>query len=78
MKSYLKIDHVGKTFVRGGRHSEVLNDVTLGIEQGQPPCERAHQPAEPRAPGLPLAAFEHLCLQRLASLAMSYSMGAGG
>ena len=35
MKSYLKIDHVDKSFNRGARETEVLKDVTLGIEQGE-------------------------------------------
>ncbi len=35
MKSYLKIDHVDKTFNRGSRETEVLKDVTLGVEQGE-------------------------------------------
>jgi nitrate/nitrite transport system ATP-binding protein len=32
---YLKIDHVDKTFKRGGVESEVLKDISLIIEQGQ-------------------------------------------
>lgn len=35
MTSYLKIDHVDKTFVRGAFATEVLRDITLGIEQGE-------------------------------------------
>jgi nitrate/nitrite transport system ATP-binding protein len=35
MKSYLKIDHVDKSFNRGARETEVLKDVTLGVEQGE-------------------------------------------
>ena len=32
---YLKIDHVDKSFVRGTAETEVLKDVTLGIEKGE-------------------------------------------
>jgi nitrate/nitrite transport system ATP-binding protein len=35
MTPYLKIDHVDKTFVRGPFATEVLRDITLGIEQGE-------------------------------------------
>jgi nitrate/nitrite transport system ATP-binding protein len=35
MTPYLKIDHVGKAFVRGSTESEVLTDITLGIEKGE-------------------------------------------
>jgi nitrate/nitrite transport system ATP-binding protein len=35
MTPYLKIDHVNKSFRRGSAETEVLNDVTLGIEQGE-------------------------------------------
>jgi nitrate/nitrite transport system ATP-binding protein len=35
MASYLKIDHVDKTFVRGAFTTEVLRDITLSIEQGE-------------------------------------------
>ncbi len=35
MKSYLKIDHVDKSFSRGSRETEVLKDVTLSVEQGE-------------------------------------------
>jgi nitrate/nitrite transport system ATP-binding protein len=34
MTSYLKIDHVDKTFARGGRETEVLKDITLTIAKG--------------------------------------------
>jgi nitrate/nitrite transport system ATP-binding protein len=35
MTAYLKIDHVGKTFSRGSSQTEVLTDITLGIEKGE-------------------------------------------
>ncbi|MFZ5691169.1 MAG: ABC transporter ATP-binding protein [Pseudomonadota bacterium] len=35
MKSYLKIDHVGKTFNKGTHATEVLSDITLGVEKGE-------------------------------------------
>jgi nitrate/nitrite transport system ATP-binding protein len=35
MSSYLKIDHVDKTFTRGSQQTEVLKDVTLTIAQGE-------------------------------------------
>jgi nitrate/nitrite transport system ATP-binding protein len=35
MSSYLKIDHVDKTFTRGSQQTEVLKDVTLTIEQSE-------------------------------------------
>jgi nitrate/nitrite transport system ATP-binding protein len=35
MTSYLKIDHVDKSFNRGSRETEVLKDVTLSIESGE-------------------------------------------
>jgi nitrate/nitrite transport system ATP-binding protein len=35
MTPYLKIDHVDKSFNRGSRETEVLKDVTLGVEQGE-------------------------------------------
>jgi nitrate/nitrite transport system ATP-binding protein len=35
MLPYLKIDHVDKSFARGSRETEVLRDVTLGIEKGE-------------------------------------------
>ncbi len=34
-KSFLKIDHVDKTFVRGSATTEVLSDVNLAIERGE-------------------------------------------
>jgi nitrate/nitrite transport system ATP-binding protein len=33
--SYLRIDHVDKTFVRGAQESEVLQDITVELEKGQ-------------------------------------------
>jgi nitrate/nitrite transport system ATP-binding protein len=35
MTSYLKIDHVDKTFSRGGNETQVLRDITLTIERGE-------------------------------------------
>jgi nitrate/nitrite transport system ATP-binding protein len=35
MTPYLKIDHVYKTFRRGSAETEVLSDITLGVEQGE-------------------------------------------
>jgi nitrate/nitrite transport system ATP-binding protein len=33
--AYLKIDHVDKTFTRGSQQTEVLKDITLGIDRGE-------------------------------------------
>jgi nitrate/nitrite transport system ATP-binding protein len=35
MTSYLKIDHLSKTFTRGTQETEVLHDITLAIEAGE-------------------------------------------
>ena len=35
MKAYLKLDHIDKTFTRGSLETEVLKDITLGIEKGE-------------------------------------------
>jgi nitrate/nitrite transport system ATP-binding protein len=35
MTSYLKVDHVGKTFTRGTQQTEVLTDITLSVERGE-------------------------------------------
>ena len=35
MTPYLKIDHVDKTFNRGARETEVLKDITLGVDAGR-------------------------------------------
>jgi nitrate/nitrite transport system ATP-binding protein len=35
MTSYLKIDHVDKSFNRGSRETEVLKDISLSIESGE-------------------------------------------
>ncbi|MEA2907567.1 MAG: nitrate/nitrite transport system ATP-binding protein [Alphaproteobacteria bacterium] len=35
MTPYLKIDHVDKTFSRGSQETEVLTDITLGIDAGE-------------------------------------------
>ncbi len=35
MSHYLLIDHIDKKFIRGSHETEVLKDVTLGVEQGE-------------------------------------------
>jgi len=35
MTSYLKIDHVDKTFKRGSQETEVLKEITLAIDKGE-------------------------------------------
>jgi nitrate/nitrite transport system ATP-binding protein len=35
MTPYLKLDHIDKTFTQGAFESEVLKDITLGIERGE-------------------------------------------
>jgi nitrate/nitrite transport system ATP-binding protein len=35
MTSYLQIDHLDKTFVRGNRETKVLKDVSVSVEKGQ-------------------------------------------
>jgi nitrate/nitrite transport system ATP-binding protein len=35
MTAYLKLDHIDKKFTRGVHETEVLRDVTLGVEQGE-------------------------------------------
>jgi nitrate/nitrite transport system ATP-binding protein len=35
MTAYLKIDHIDKTFTRGSQQTEVLKDITLGIDRGE-------------------------------------------
>jgi len=35
MNSYLKVDHLSKSFARGALQTEVLHDVTLAIERGE-------------------------------------------
>jgi nitrate/nitrite transport system ATP-binding protein len=35
MNAYLKIDHIDKSFERGGQRTEVLKDVTLTIDKGE-------------------------------------------
>uniref|UniRef100_A0A7C1T8S6 ABC transporter ATP-binding protein n=1 Tax=Agrobacterium albertimagni TaxID=147266 RepID=A0A7C1T8S6_9HYPH len=35
MSSYLRIDHIDKSFERGGVHTEVLKDITLTIDKGE-------------------------------------------
>src|SRR5947208_11820440 len=35
MMAYLKLDHIDKTFTRGALETEVLKDITLGIEKGE-------------------------------------------
>ncbi|RWF68732.1 MAG: ABC transporter ATP-binding protein [Mesorhizobium sp.] len=35
MTAYLKLDHIDKSFTRGGQVSEVLNDIRLTIDKGE-------------------------------------------
>ena len=35
MTAYLLIDHLDKSFARGSRQTDVLCDITLGIEMGE-------------------------------------------
>jgi nitrate/nitrite transport system ATP-binding protein len=35
MTAYLLLDHIGKTFGRGAQQTEVLRDVTLGVNEGE-------------------------------------------
>lgn len=35
MKSYLKIEHIEKTFQRGNSETKVLSDINLSIEKGE-------------------------------------------
>src|SRR4029453_5862849 len=35
MTAYLKLDHIDKTFSRGALESEVLKDITFGIDKGE-------------------------------------------
>jgi nitrate/nitrite transport system ATP-binding protein len=35
MTPYLKLDHIDKTFARGALETNVLSDITLGIERGE-------------------------------------------
>src|SRR5215218_4527753 len=35
MTAYLQIDHLSKTYARGAQHTQVLCDITLGIEKGE-------------------------------------------
>ena len=35
MNAYLKIDHIDKSFERGGARTEVLKDVSLTIDKGE-------------------------------------------
>jgi nitrate/nitrite transport system ATP-binding protein len=35
MKSYLKLDHIDKTFARGATETHVLSDISLSIERGE-------------------------------------------
>jgi nitrate/nitrite transport system ATP-binding protein len=34
MTTYLKLDHIDKSFTRGSQETEVLRDITLGVDQG--------------------------------------------
>src|SRR3981189_1880839 len=35
MTSYLKLDHIDKTFTRGSQQTEVLKEITLSIAKGE-------------------------------------------
>jgi nitrate/nitrite transport system ATP-binding protein len=35
MTAYLKLDHIEKTFTRGALETEVLKDITLGVDKGE-------------------------------------------
>src|ERR1700675_3896469 len=35
MQAYLKLDHIDKVFTRGNASTEVLKDITLGIDKGE-------------------------------------------
>ena len=35
MKTYLKIDHVSKSFARGSQTTEVPHDITLSVDRGE-------------------------------------------
>ncbi|TIW39284.1 MAG: ATP-binding cassette domain-containing protein, partial [Mesorhizobium sp.] len=35
MTAYLKLDHIDKSFTRGGQVSEVLKDIRLTIDKGE-------------------------------------------
>src|SRR5215510_7119479 len=35
MTAYMQIDHLSKAFVRGAQHTQVLCDITVGIEKGE-------------------------------------------
>ncbi|TJW31600.1 MAG: ATP-binding cassette domain-containing protein, partial [Mesorhizobium sp.] len=35
MAAYLKLDHIDKSFARGGQVSEVLKDIRLTIDKGE-------------------------------------------
>jgi nitrate/nitrite transport system ATP-binding protein len=42
MAPYLKLDRIDKTFTRGAQTTEVLKDITLGIEKGEFVCMIGH------------------------------------
>lgn len=42
MTPYLKLDRIDKTFVRGNQETEVLRDITLGIDKGEFVCIIGH------------------------------------
>jgi nitrate/nitrite transport system ATP-binding protein len=35
MTPYLKLDHIDKIFIRGAKETDVLRDITLGVDQGE-------------------------------------------
>jgi nitrate/nitrite transport system ATP-binding protein len=42
MASYLKLDHIDKIFTRGAQTTDVLKDITLGIDKGEFVCMIGH------------------------------------
>ena len=42
MAPYLKLDHIDKTFMRGAQTTDVLKDITLGIEKSEFVCMIGH------------------------------------
>jgi nitrate/nitrite transport system ATP-binding protein len=42
MMPYFKLDRIDKTFVRGNQETEVLRDITLGIDKGEFVCIIGH------------------------------------
>src|SRR5918998_3193382 len=42
MTSYLKLDHIDKTFTHGAQTTDVLKDITFGIDKGEFVCMIGH------------------------------------